>query len=87
MHSHKSHPDKALQAIRFHQCPYCAAPATLIANVEETRLYLDANASRQYYCTSCNSVFSVNAQGQTCNKRPHGIPNDTQEQWISFISF
>jgi transposase-like protein len=81
MHSHKPKTDEAL-----HSCPHCAASATLIANIEETRLYLDADARRQYYCTSCNTVFSVNKQHKTCNERTHGIPNDPHEQWISFIS-
>jgi hypothetical protein len=52
------------QDIKYHTCPLCKEPATVLVEIENDALfYLDSNGNVQYYCTNCLTTFSVDAAG------------------------
>ncbi len=49
---------------KTHRCPACGGEARLLVDVEtETVPELDRAGNKQYYCTNCQKLLSVDAGG------------------------
>lgn len=50
---------------KTHQCPKCGQEAKLLVDVETDAIATpDSGGNKQYYCTNCHTLFSVDASGK-----------------------
>ena len=50
--------------LKYHTCPHCQKQATVLVEIEDKRhFYRDTEGNVQYHCTSCNTTFSIDTNG------------------------